>query len=185
MGKLFKHLLIIAIPTAAYAGGVTQTNDGSGAYLNFNAGVATQQFLPSGGLALNVNAGYNFNRGLALEGGYTSLTSSQYNSNLSNNIFDVAVKGTLPFSQVFSLYGRLGAGLNYATWGGTANNAPAWYCDQAYSANFNVLAGVGASFALSQHFDLRLEDTMLIPVGSANQTSGNINLVLGGFQYNF
>ena len=93
-----------------------EAQSAAGAYINVNAGFATQQSLPTGSVAVTANAGYNFNRGLALEGGYALLPSSQFGASTFNNLFDVAVKGTVPLGEVFSLYGRLGAGLNYFTW---------------------------------------------------------------------
>ncbi|WP_158649395.1 hypothetical protein [Aquella oligotrophica] len=48
-----------------------------------------------------------------------------------------------------------------------------------------MLSGVGGSFAISNHFDLRVEDTIYVPFGGGNQSAGATNLVLGGVQYNF
>lgn len=158
----------------------------SGAYINANAGFGTLQYLPTGSFAATLNAGYAFNRSFGLEGGYAWLPSSQYGASQYNNIFDVAAKGTLPLSKVFSLYGRLGAGVNYQSFSGTTNpGTPSSYCQNSTLTNFVGLAGVGGSFALSNHFDLRLEDTVYVPFGGGNQSAGATNLVLGGVQYNF
>jgi hypothetical protein len=158
----------------------------SGAYINANAGFGTMQYLPTGSFAATLNAGYAFNRSFGLEGGYAWLPSSQYGASQYNNIFDVAAKGTLPLSKVFSLYGRLGAGVNYQSFSGTTNpGTPSSYCQNSTLTNFVGLAGVGGSFALSNHFDLRVEDTIYVPFGGGNQSAGATNLVLGGVQYNF
>ncbi len=182
-----KKLICVAlccVNCLAFADQVEPYN-GAGAYINANAGLATQQNLPTGGFTFNANAGYNFNRGFALEGGYTNIASSQFGSTLTNNIFDIAAKGTIPLSSVFSLYGRLGGGLQYMSWGGTAVNAPSWYANERSGVNFVGLASIGGSFNLSRHFDLRLEDTMFVPMGGGNPNTGQVNTILGGVQYNF
>lgn len=168
--------------------GLSQADEltGSGAYINLNAGYGSLQYLPTGSLATTLNAGYAFDRGFALEGGYAWLPSSQYGASQYNNIFDVAAKGTIPLSSVFSLYGRLGAGVNFQSFSGTTNvGTPYSYCQNNSLSNFVGLAGVGGSFALSNHFDLRVEDTIYVPFGGGNQSAGATNLVLGGVQYNF
>lgn len=35
------------------------------------------------------------------------------------------------------------------------------------------------------HFDLRVEDFVIIPMGGGNSNYGNINNIVGGVQYNF
>lgn len=185
MKKLFLGLIFFIINSLVFAD-VTSSSASLPVYININNGIATQQFLPTGSWVGTLNAGYNFNSALAIEGGYALLAGSQFGSTASNNIFDVAVKGTLSLSSLFSLYGRLGAGLDYFGWSGTANaGTPSWYCTQNNSANFVGLASLGGSFKLSEHFDLRLEDTMYVPIGGGNATAGQANLVLGGVQFNF
>ncbi len=186
---IMKKLLILAALslTATFVlADEIQPYDGSAAYINLNAGWATQQFTPTGGFAATLNAGYNFNRAFALEGGYTNIASSEFGATQTNNIFDVAAKGTLALSEAFALYGRLGVGINTMSWGGTSNvGTPSWYCNSNSATNFIGLAGLGGSFALTRHFDLRVEDTLYIPMGGGNATTGQINAVLGGVQYNF
>mgnify|MGYP000647406695 CR=1 FL=1 len=55
--------------------------------------------------------------------------------------------------------------------------------DTMYNAYGVGLAGIGASFKLSQRFDLRIEDYALIPF--QNTYTGTANVVTGGVQYNF
>jgi hypothetical protein len=57
-------------------------------------------------------------------------------------------------------------------------------CTSGLSSTYGVgLAGIGASFKLSQHFDLRVEDYALVPF--QNTYTGTANVVTGGVQYNF
>ncbi|MDD3266613.1 MAG: outer membrane beta-barrel protein [Burkholderiales bacterium] len=163
---------------------LANADSANGAYINANAGYGSLQNLPTGSFALGINAGYNFNRAFALEAGWTNLSSNQYGVTSYDNYYDVAVKGTLPLSDIFSLYGRLGGGINTTGFSGTAsvpNNCA--LCTSG--SNYAWLAGLGASFALSQHFDLRIEDYMILPMGGGNLGYGNINNITGGVQYNF
>ncbi len=158
---------------------------GSGTYLNLNTGWATMQGLPTGAWTGNFNAGYNFNRGFALEGGYNLLSSSQYGSaTTGTNIFDVAAKGTIPLGDIFSLYGRLGIGLGYDSWSGSADY-PCGICSASNNSYALGLVGVGASFALGDHFDLRVENTAYIPFTSGSFNGSYMNAVTGGVQFNF
>lgn len=179
-----KKLLILIASTWAITS--VDADSLSGAYINLNTGVATQQFSSSAGIPATINAGYRFNPYLAVEGGYSFIYSNQYGANFYNNIADVAVKGTLPLSSIFALYGRLGGGANMFSWNGTLNECAAtWYCANKNSTNFVAMGSVGASFKLSKHFDLRVEDTLFVPIGGGNLQTGQINLVLGGVQFNF
>lgn len=177
----------VDVAAAAPIKAVNKPYDGSGAYVNINAGYGSQQFLPNGTFAGSFNAGYNFNRAVALEGGAALLAGQQYNSaDTAQMIFDMAVKGTIPLSDVFSLYGRLGAGFSTLTYNGTQNSGPSWFANSSGVINNMVgLGSVGGSFKLDRHFDLRVEDTYYIPLGSSGVTSGNANQALVGVQYNF
>lgn len=153
-------------------------------YINVNAGWGYQNAVPSGSAAGTFNAGYNFNPYFAVEGGYALLYGNNYNTTSNNNIFDVAAKGILPLSSIFSLYGRLGAAVDFNSFSGTStSSAPCSYCNQG--ASFMWLAGAGMSFKLSQRFELHLEDTAYIPQGDSGSPMGFTNLVLFGSQYNF
>ena len=177
----------VVVVAAAPIKVVNEPYDGSGAYVNINAGYGSQQFLPNGTFAGSFNAGYNFNRAFALEGGAALLAGQQYGSaDSAQMIFDMAVKGTIPLSDVFSLYGRLGAGFSTLTYNGTQNSGPSWFANSSGVINSMVgLGSVGGSFKLDRHFDLRVEDTYYIPLGSSGVTSGNVNQALVGVQYNF
>lgn len=184
MKKIILLLSLVVATVGVFADEVAQPYDGSSAYINLNTGWATMVNLPTASWAGAVNAGYNFNRGFALEGGYNLLASSQFGATVTSNIFDVAAKGTLPLSDVFSLYGRAGVGLGFDGWSGTAVGAPNWLCAGQYNHTYaTALVGLGGSFVLSQHFDLRVEDYAFIPFGST--INGGINIVTLGTQYNF
>lgn len=180
--------LLAGMAVSAYADNATvpaAADTLSPVYINLNTGFATLANLPTGSWAGALNVGYNFNHALALEVGYNLLPSSQFGTTtVTENVFDVAVKGTLPLTEMFSLYGRLGVGIGNNNWSGTAPAGNCVLCTSGLSSTYGVgLAGIGASFKLSQHFDLRVEDYALVPF--QNTYTGTANVVTGGVQYNF
>lgn len=183
-----KHVLVLLLSsvalTSVYADSLETGVYKSPAYINLNTGIAKVYNLPTGSWAGSINAGYNFNSGFAVEGGYNLLASSQFGATTTSNIFDVAVKGTLPFSEVFSIYGRAGIGVGTDGWNGTASGTPSWLCNNQYNATYGTgLFGIGGSFKLSRSFDLHIEDYAFIPF--SNTMNGGINIVSLGAQYNF
>ena len=187
MKKLLLSLLA-GMAVSAYADNAPATtvaDTASPAYINVNTGIAKLYNLPTGSWAGAINAGYNFNQALAIEVGYNLLPSSQFGTTVTENVFDVAVKGTVPLTEMFSLYGRLGVGIGTNNWSGTApTTGNCILCASSLSSTYGVgLAGIGASFKLSQHFDLRVEDYALVPF--QNTYTGTANVVTGGVQYNF
>lgn len=183
-----KILLLLLAGSASLALADTPspaTTSNSPAYVNLNTGIATLSNLPTGSWAGAINVGYNFNNNLAIEVGYNLLPSSQFGTTtVTENVFDVAVKGDLPLSEIFSLYGRLGLGLGTNSWSGTAPAGNCVLCQSGQSTTYGVgLVGIGGSFKLSQHFDLRVEDYALIPM--QNTYTGTANVVTLGTQYNF
>lgn len=182
MKKLLVLLSLATASTFAIAD-TTQPYDGSGAYLNLNTGFATLGNLPTGEWTGNFNAGYNFNRAFALEGGYNMISGLQFGATVTTNIVDIAAKGTIPLSDVFNLYGRAGIGVGANSWSGTATSNCAM-CTGNTDADYGLaLLGIGGSFTLDKHWDLRLEDTGYIPF--SNTYTGFINAVTFGAQYNF
>lgn len=172
-------LLLISLPSFA------DDSSAGNVYINVNTGVATLQNLSTSSWTGSVNLGYDFNHYVALEGGYNLLSNGQYGG--ASNIFDLAAKGMLPLSSVFSLYGRLGVG--YVTDFGsgspnTTTSSGCYMCGNNYNSNYaTALFGIGGSFMLSKHFDLNIDGYAFIPFSS--NLSGGVNVVTLGAQYNF
>lgn len=188
MKKILGLLLSITL-ASVFADSTTDTTAGEATalpvYINLNTGIAKLYNMPTGEWIGNINAGYNFNPYFALEGGYNLIAGSEYGATTTTNIIDVAAKGTLPFSDVFSLYGRAGLGYGMNGWSGTVNYSPTCsLCDTGVNSNYGLaLVGLGVSFSFDKHFDLRVEDTAYIPF--SNTYTGSVNAVTGGVQYNF
>lgn len=167
MKKLLLSCLILG-SSSVYAAGNT--------YVDGNIGVNTSWST----LALNADVGYMFNKYVGLEGGFTyspGYSQSWYNASYSSDywMFDGAVKGVLPLSNIVSLYGKLGIAFNNYTssWSG---NCPG--CNASYTgSDVGLLVGGGAQFNLSRDWSLHLEDY--------TSTGGNPNMFVFGAQYNF
>lgn len=178
--KLFLVLGLSCSVAISYADDLTS----SPVYINANTGIGKLYNLPTGEWTGNVNVGYNFNQAFALEGGYNLFAGSQFGATMATNIVDVAAKGTLPLSEVFSLYGRAGVGFANDSWSGTTNVANCILCNNSIDANYGVgLVGLGGSFALDKHWDLRVEDTLYFPF--SNTAAGTLMAFTFGTQYNF
>lgn len=145
-------------------------------YVDANIGLNTSW----SALAINGDVGYMFNKYFGIEGGLTYSPGYSYNygyGSWSTNywLLDGAVKGVLPLSDVFALYGKLGLGLNNysSSWSGCSGCG-----SPAYSGtNLGILFGVGGQFTLSREWTLHLEDY--------TTTGPNPNMFMFGAQYNF
>lgn len=155
-------------------------------YINANTGIATMSSLPTGSWMGSINAGFNIvPKYFGVEAGYNIITGNQFqNAQATTNIFDVAVKGTLPLTDTFGIYGRAGLGYGISGWTGQAQGANN-LCNCNYDSNFGTyLVGAGVTFKVSEHFDLRLEDYAFLPFNN-NTMIGSTNIVAFGTQYNF
>lgn len=182
MNKLKVMVLLVGLS------GSVMADDYSGVYINLNAGAGDfTSSLPNWEAGGALNVGYNFNRYFALEVGDVILSGDQYpNTNTFTNVADIAAKGTLPLSNDFSIYGRLGLGIMTNSWGGTiyANQYPnCAFCQNNSNNSLVGLAGVGLAYSLSDSFELHVEDTFIAPTNTT--FTGNINTVMLGLQYNF
>jgi opacity protein-like surface antigen len=148
-------------------------------YVDANFGANTSWSSP----VYNVNGGYKFNNYIGVEGGISYSPQYKYSwgpgyaYNTDYWLFDGAVKGILPLTDIFSLYGKLGLGLNNYT--STWNGCNGIGCSgPAYSGvNLGVLAAAGVQFDLSSQWSLHVEDYTV--------TGSNPNFFVFGGEFNF
>lgn len=98
-------------------GSTVGTTDNAGFYLDANLGYgkvnekATQVKTDNKGLMYNFDGGYQFNKNLGLEAGYTHFNDVKVgNVRFAKNNYsvDVAVKGILPLGDHFNLFAKAG-----------------------------------------------------------------------------
>ncbi|GGC11483.1 hypothetical protein GCM10007205_20800 [Oxalicibacterium flavum] len=150
-----------ALPLSAFA---------EGAYVGVNAGRANHKVHFDDGESAKDNAtgyklyaGYNFNQNFGVEGGYTHL--GKYSDSWDDGAGDsgsetikgralyVAATGTLPLSEQFSLFGKLGVTQNRVKASIVENGNFA----SASKSRTTGLFGVGASFHFSRNLAAVLE----------------------------
>lgn len=178
----FKLLVVLTSVLATTAFADEYNNDGW--YFDLGAGASKTENLPTGAANINVNVGYEFTKGLGLEVGWIGMPSQQYGSFDNYNVYDLALKGSIPMGDTFSLYGRLGVGAGYSSWSGTPAS-PSPQHIEGNSWNTVGVAGVGVAFKVSPSFSLYLENNNYIPITSSAGSFGYTPSALFGFQYNF
>lgn len=141
-----------------------------------------------------VFGGYQFNRYLALEGGYFDLGQFSFTANtlplgsLNGNIdlkgFNLDVVGTLPFTERFSAFARVGANAAKAkdTFGGTglvfvSNRNPS-------KRETNMKFGGGLQYQFTDAFSMRAEIERY-RVNDAVGSRGDIDMASIGLVYRF
>lgn len=120
--------------------------------------------------------GYNFDRNWALEGAYTSLGEPKYKyagtigavvgageARVKNDAWSLSVKGAIPVSPQFDIFGRLGWTYNRselnasftAAWAGTpAATSLSWSASKNRS---DALVGIGVEFKPQKNWGIRAE----------------------------
>ena len=156
---------------AAYA------QNGTGVYVGAGVGgssVSSHTVDSGNDPALNVDIGYRFNQNLSAEVFARSLSFRLFDGLAGDSSYypdthvGVAVLGTVPLANDFSLYGRLGIGRTEMKSGRKSK--------KDYSETDPSL-GLGVRYALSSAWSINLEATRF--------TKTKVNTYLLGVQYNF
>lgn len=193
MKNFLLAVLFGSLATSAMAASVD-----SGAYVGLGLGYAAVQNYDNGQFGAVIDGGYAFNQYLALEGDL-ALTSNYTQSEAgisatANTSFLVAaVRGTLPLTDIFSLYGKAGLGFNFANLNVSGYGVSS---DANTSTNAAGLLAIGGAFNLSRHFVLKVENDYFITKSggeacfngsycSSNFGYGNTNIINGAVEYRF
>lgn len=152
--------------------------------------------LSNNGLAGRLAVGYQLNQNLAVEVGYMQLRSKKADlvltqedkttvpatAKLSQNAFDLAVKGILPVASNLNAYGKLGVAYVSTTAKGNVSGQ-----DKSLSTTerkWAPEAAVGVSYDITPNMSVDTSWTHIQAVG--NKTGlGNIDFVAVGVGYNF
>ncbi|PCK05585.1 MAG: hypothetical protein COA42_18135 [Alteromonadaceae bacterium] len=120
-------------------------------------------------IGYNLNVGYQFTKYFGIEAAYVDLGEHDYNQAITSSFSvegNVAVRGmdvsaiaTLPLSEQFSLYGRVGyylweADINFRTIGSIPGLSS--LSSSTNDDGGDISFGVGASYAVSEKVDLQL-----------------------------
>jgi len=141
-----------------------------------------------------VFGGYQFNRNIALEGGYFDLGRFNYGFNTtpigsfsgSTRIrgLNLDLVGTLPLSDQFSLFGRVGAAYaqtkaNFASTGAVASNR-----SDPRRKDTNLKVGVGMQYAITEALSLRAE-LERYRISDPVRNRGHVDMASLGLVYRF
>lgn len=181
MKKIFTALLISSSLTC-YA------DDMNMMYMDFGLGIGTASNWSTSSLGITaMTMGFYYKPGLGVEAGMDMLPNGTYQNNGAMiNTLHLAAKGILPLADAFSLYGKLGLGVNAGQ--GTSSSAMAGM-DMSNMAmvmpvNVGPYYGAGVQFNLARHFALYIEDSGVIPIGGGNNGGfGNTNLATLGLEF--
>lgn len=168
-----KKLLALLLTTGASA----IFAEGTNLYVGVGAGLGwNNQAAPAA--TFRLNGGYNFTDNIAFELGTTGLTQSGAGSNQSVQFYDMSIKGTLPFGDIFSGFLQLGGA--YGSPGITGTPQAASFGN--LQAGWYFMTGVGIQANVTRQFSVNLTD---IYYYGAPNPQGNTNALLLGVKYAF
>jgi OOP family OmpA-OmpF porin len=179
--------LVFAVPAVCFAQAPAQVE--TGGYIGLSAGESTTSFDTNDYSFNNANVresydktkstfkalgGYNFNKNWALEGGYVdfgkpkidytgsgALAGLTGQGTVKDTSWFLAVKGTIPVTNAFGLFAKLGATRNKSELAFSTNNAAINTAAGAPVNNSNsrtgALVGVGAEYSFAGNWRVRAE----------------------------
>lgn len=138
--------------------------------------------------------GYQFNRHFAIESGYFDLGEFSYSATtmpagtldgqMKLKGFNVDVLGFIPFSEKFSVFGRVGANYAEAKDRFSGTGAVNVLSPHAEERDTNLKLGAGVQYAFTDALALRIE-TERYRINDAVGNNGDIDLVSMGLVYRF
>ncbi len=162
-----------------------------------NQGITSASDIKKNELNYGLNLGYQFNRYVAVEGGWTNLgkhditgtasapVADTLTGSVKAHMFDVAAVGTLPLDGGFGVYGKLG--LARTSTKVDVNSATGTTTPGDTSENrWGPLYGVGVSYAFDKDIEGTLEYDRVDRLGSDSSTGRfDANLVTAGVRVRF
>lgn len=185
--KLIVTALSLAAVSTTFAAAQANTsasNSHQGYYVAVDGGIAnyTADFISYNQFAYGAHVGYQFNKNIALELGALRLpnTKSFGQINSKNHfLIDVALKGILPLSTCFDIYGKLGVG--YGQFTAVNNQYETWLNTHPHQSQGIGLIGVGAEYAFTPKVSLGVEADATAGSGSYSQ----FHMFLASLAYHF
>lgn len=142
-----------------------------------------------------VQLGYQFNPYFAMEAGYIDFGKVGYAASYAGGSatgtvkaggFDVAALGMVPVSQSVSVFGKVGVAVARVKSDLVATGAPAAANANLTSTSAAPILGVGVSYKLTDHVDLRTEFDHVSNLGKSSSTGKmSANMFSIGAAYHF
>ena len=146
------------------------------------------------GFAWAANLGYQFNKYLALEAGYMNFGQSKATASVAGVTatetntfggFDAAVKGILPVTSQFNLFGKVGT----VDMHDDADLSVAGTSARAHGSTWVPMLGVGTSFNVTDHVALNVQDDYAFRTNykykGVHTFMPAANAILAGVSYKF
>jgi OOP family OmpA-OmpF porin len=178
----------LAVPFAAHA---------EGAYIGANVGHVNQKASvddlgseTESKTGYKLYGGFDFSKNFGVEGGYVDFGKSSGSGTDGVDTFSyslkptgvyVAVTGTLPLSEQFSLFGKVGASFNHTKARVTLNADSASGSDNRTS----TLIGIGAAYNFNKNLALVAEYEDFGKVIKDDDASLKVNMFSIGLRYHF
>lgn len=158
--------------------------------LTANGATALSSSDKGSGNQWRLQGGYRFNQYLAAEVGYIDFGKAKYkasytggsaNGSLKAGGFDAVALVSLPVNDQFSVFGK--AGIVAAS---VKSSLPAVAGASHTESVISPLVGLGATYKLSEHLDLRADYDYVSGLGKTSKTGKmDSNMVSMGVAYNF
>lgn len=144
--------------------------------------------------AYKIYGGYQINKNFALEGGYFDLGQFSFNAatspagTLSGNIklrgFNLDAVGTLPITEKFSVFGRIGANYAEARDSFAGTGAVVVLNPNPSKRETNLKVGLGVQYAFTESLSLRAEAERY-RINDAVGNKGDVDVMSLGLVYRF
>ena len=144
--------------------------------------------------AYKLQAGYQFNKNFALEGGYFNLGKAAYSASYTGGAANASVKadgsnlsavGSLPISDAFSVFGKLGAAYSTVKADVTATGPGGTAAGSAKDSKWGAVYGLGLNYNLTKQVALRAEYEIYDKVGGDNTGKSKVDVLSVGVAYKF
>jgi len=158
-------------------------------------GITSSSSLDKRDTAWSLVGGYQFNRNLAVEGGYVNLGHFKYQSSTTTPAagsitgrygaggFGVSAVGILPLQQGFSVYGK--AGLLLARTELETNGSAGIATGETHGRSTNGSFGFGLSYDITKNIVGKAEWNRYARVGDSNTGRSDIDMYTVGVAYKF
>lgn len=199
-------VMLLAASSGSFANGVYVSGQVSRSDTSLDRSYFHNQLTGAGGTGVTgsddgqgtqwrLQGGYRFNPNFAVEAGYIDLGKSSYQASYTGGSasgelkaggVDVAALAILPLGESFSVFGKAGAIAASIDATLTASAPAAAASGKSSTHEVLPLLGVGASYKLSQNFDLRADFDRVSGIGKSSKTGEmDSNMFSLGATYTF